>query len=211
VDNPDTPGEFIYNDRDHAGDGLTKETWYHLAVTFGGGYMKFYIDGALVKDWDDVPDADIVDISGEPSNLVFGQGRPTSEYTDETGDGDYFKGKLDDIRIYNRVISDAEVLALYGMPLSVEPVYFRNFELSQNYPNPFSSTTTITFSQLERGWTTLKVYNTIGQEVATLISEELMPGKYEYTWDAGDLSNGVYLYRISVNGKEETKKLFLLK
>jgi len=211
VEDPANPGTFIYNDRDHAGDGLTPETWYHLAVSFGDGHMKFYIDGVLVKDWDDVPDANIVDISAEPHNLVFGQAKPTSEYVDET-DPDFFKGKMDEIRIYNRVLSDAEVLALYDLPVSIgKPIVSRNFELSQNYPNPFTSTTTITFSQQEKGFTTLKVYNTVGQEVATLISEELMPGNYEYIWDASEMSAGVYFYRLSVNGDKETKKLFLIK
>jgi hypothetical protein len=212
VEDPANPGEFIYNDRDHAGDGLTAETWYHLAVSFGDGHMKFYIDGVLVKDWDDVPDARIVDISGEPHNLVFGQARPTSEYTDETGDGDFFKGKLDEIRIYNRVLTDAEVYALYAMPVSIgEPLKSRNFELSQNFPNPFSTITTIRFSQQVKGYTTLKVYNTVGKEVASLISEELMPGNYEYIWDASEMSTGIYLYRLTVNGAEETKKLFLIR
>ncbi|KPL26606.1 MAG: hypothetical protein AMS23_01135, partial [Bacteroides sp. SM1_62] len=85
------------------------------------------------------------------------------------------------------------------------------FELSQNYPNPFTSTTTIKFSQQEKGYTTLKLYNTVGQEVATLISEELMPGNYEYIWDASDMPTGIYLYRLSVNGNEETKKLFKMR
>ncbi|KPL17023.1 MAG: hypothetical protein AMS26_02355, partial [Bacteroides sp. SM23_62] len=210
-EDPANPGTFIYNDRDHAGDGLTPETWYHLAVSFGDGHMKFYIDGVLVKDWDDVPDADIVDISAEPHNLVFGQAKPTSEYVDET-DPDFFKGKMDEIRIYNRVLSDAEVMALYDMPVSTgKPITSRAFELSQNYPNPFTSTTTIKFSQQEKGYTTLKLYNTVGQEVATLISEELMPGNYEYIWDASDMPTGIYLYRLSVNGNEETKKLFKMR
>ena len=210
---PDNPGEFKISDRDHAGDGLVAEQWYHLAVSFGGGHMKFYIDGVMVKDWDDVPNGDIVDISADPHNLVFGQEKPTSEYTDQSGDGEYFKGKIDDIMIYNRVLSDAEVLALSDIVVSVEePIAInRAFELSQNYPNPFSSSTTIEFNLKEEGLTTLKVYNTVGQEVATLISEKLMPGTYQYTWDADKMSSGVYFYRLSVNGLQETKKLFLLK
>jgi hypothetical protein len=213
TDDPDNPGSFVWNDRDHAADvGLTAETWYHLAVSFGGGHMKFYIDGIMVKDWDNVPYANIVDISADPHNLVFGQGRPTSEYTNET-DGDFFKGKMDDIRIYNRVLTDAEVLALSGLTVSMEKplVFNRTFELYQNYPNPFESSTTIEFSQQEKGYTTLKVYNTVGQVVATLISKYQMPGNYKCIWNADHMSTGVYFYRLSVDGYEQTKKLFLLK
>jgi hypothetical protein len=213
VPNPDVPGEFVWNDRDHAADvGLSAETWYHLAVSFGGGHMKFYIDGVMVKDWDNVPNANIVDISADPHNLVFGQAKPTSEYADET-DPDFFKGKMDDIRIYNRVLNDDEVLALFGLPVSVEEplVFNRTFELSQNYPNPFKLSTTIEFSQQEKGFATLKVYNAVGQEVATLVSKNQMPGNYKYIWDASKMSAGVYFCRLSINGVMQTKKLFLLK
>jgi hypothetical protein len=122
VEDPATPGEFIYSDRDHDGDGLVAEQWYHLAVSFGAGHMKFYIDGVMVKDWDNVPDAAILDISNDPVNLTIGQDLPTSVYsTDDTSPyyvnwGGYFKGKLDDINIYNRVLTDEEVTALYNAP-----------------------------------------------------------------------------------------------
>ena len=215
VADPDNPGEFIYNDRDHDGDGLVDSTWYHLAVSFGDGHMKFYIDGVLVKDWDNVPNTSILDISGDPVNLTFGQDLPTDVYdADHNVDwGGFFKGKMDEIRIYNRVLTDAEVQDLSGIVVSTEELIAinRTFELLQNYPNPFSSSTTIEFTQKEQGLTTLKVFNAVGQEVATLISEKLMPGTYQYTWNAGNMSSGVYFYRLSVNGYAQTKKLFLLK
>ncbi|MCK5134938.1 MAG: T9SS type A sorting domain-containing protein [Bacteroidales bacterium] len=212
-DDPDNPGEVIIKDKDHAGDGLVDSTWYHLAVTFGGGHMIFYIDGVMVKDHDDVPDSDIFDISAAPHNLVFGQEKPTSEYTDQTGDGDFFKGKMDDFRIYNRVLNSAEILALAEILVSVEdPVEFNeSFELFRTYPNPFSSATTIEFDQQEQGFTTLRVYNAVGQVVAVLISQNQMPGNYKYIWNADNLPTGVYFGRLSVDGVAQTKKLYLLK
>ena len=212
VDDPENPGSFIYNDRDQEVDGLVAEQWYHLAVSYGNGHMKFYIDGVLVKDWDNVPNANIVDISADPVNLVFGQERPTSAYTDETGEGGWFKGKMDDIMIYNRVLSDDEVVALSEMAVSVEPAQSsRNFELRQNYPNPFSGSTTIEFSQQKEGYVTLVVMNALGQEVATLISRNQHPGNYRYNWDAGELSSGIYFYRLSIDSVEQTRKLYILK
>jgi len=214
VPNPDVPGEFVWNDRDHAADvGLTKETWYHLAVTFGAGHMIFYIDGVMVKDWDDVPNSTIVDISAEPTNLVFGQNKPTSTFVGDEGDGEFFKGKMDEIRIYNRVLSEAEIMALYSIPVSARGFSASdgNFELFTNYPNPFGSSTTIEFSQEDRGYTSLKIYNAIGQEVADLISDNLAPGTYQYVWDASNMSTGVYFCRLSINGLEQTKKLYLVK
>lgn len=212
VDDPDNPGSFIYNDRDNEGDGLVAEQWYHLAVSFGNGHMKFYIDGVLVKDWDNVPNSNIADISADPVNLVFGQERPTSAYTDETGDGGWFKGKMDDIKIYNRVLSDDEVMALSETAVSVRSdKYIRNFELRQNYPNPFSNFTTIEFSQLEEGYSSLIIMDAIGQEIVTLISQNQYPGNYKYNWDAGEFSAGIYFYRLSIDGVEQTRKLYLIK
>jgi hypothetical protein len=181
--------------------------------------MKFYIDGALVKDWDNVPDAAILDISNDPVNLTIGQDLPTSVYsTDDTSPyyvnwGGYFKGKLDDIYIFNRVLSDDEVKALYDLPVSVkEPLAInKNFELYQNYPNPFSTTTTIEFSQKNKGFTTLKVYNILGDEVASLISGEQQEGNYKYTWDANGVSSGMYFYKLTIDGMTQTRKLFLVK
>ncbi len=66
--------------------------------------------------------------------------------------------------------------------------------LDQNHPNPFNSTTTISYSVIEIGRTTLKVYDVFGREVATLVDEELEPGSYRIPFNAGDLPSGLYYY-----------------
>ncbi|RCK71587.1 MAG: Type IV fimbrial biogenesis protein PilY1 [Ignavibacteriae bacterium] len=94
-----------------------------------------------------------------------------------------------------------------------------SFELAQNYPNPFNPTTTIGFSLPEDAIVTLKVYNILGQEVATLADKELYyAGKNEVDFDASNLTSGVYFYRITaeVVGSEtqkfnQVKKMVLLK
>ncbi len=58
---------------------------------------------------------------------------------------------------------------------------------------------------------TLKIYNILGEEVATLVSEKLTAGKYKYEWDAGSLASGVYLYRIQAGDFIEAKKTVLLR
>ncbi|MEJ2636434.1 MAG: T9SS type A sorting domain-containing protein [Calditrichia bacterium] len=58
---------------------------------------------------------------------------------------------------------------------------------------------------------TLKIYNILGEEVATLVSEKLIAGQYKYDWDASGLASGVYLYRIEAGSFIETRKLILLK
>jgi hypothetical protein len=86
-----------------------------------------------------------------------------------------------------------------------------DYVLHQNYPNPFNPTTTIEFSIPKSEFVTLKVYNILGEEVATLVSEKLTAGKYKYDWDAGRLASGVYLYRIQVGDFVEAKKMILMR
>lgn len=86
------------------------------------------------------------------------------------------------------------------------------FILHQNYPNPFNPATTIEFSIPNSEYVTLKIFNQLGQEVTTLVSEKLIAGKYQYTWDAGSLASGVYLYSLTTSsGFSQSKKLVLLK
>ncbi len=86
------------------------------------------------------------------------------------------------------------------------------FQLMQNYPNPFNPSTIIEFNIKTKGAYSLKLYDTLGQEVRTLISKtELNEGKHIYKMDAGDLSSGVYLYKLENSKNLITKKLMILK
>lgn len=90
--------------------------------------------------------------------------------------------------------------------------------LSQNYPNPFNSTTNFVFRIANIGFATLIVYNTLGQEIATIMNENLYPGVYTRSWDAsrhGWMPSGVYYYRLIVRGENmnfvDTKKSILIR
>lgn len=85
------------------------------------------------------------------------------------------------------------------------------FELGQNYPNPFNPTTTVAFSIPETGIYELNVYNILGQSVAQLINKELNAGNYKSTFDASNLSSGLYFYKLSGKNVNITKKMMLLK
>jgi len=87
----------------------------------------------------------------------------------------------------------------------------KDYNLMQNYPNPFNPTTTINFALPKTGLVTLKVYNLIGQEVATLVNEVKNAGRYSVDFDASDLSSGIYFYRVSVNDFNDVKKMILVK
>lgn len=90
------------------------------------------------------------------------------------------------------------------------------FMLYQNYPNPFNPTTTIKFNLPESGFTTLKVYDLFGKEVATLIKENLNSGTYEVKFSTDELkdqklTSGVYFYQLKSGKYSEIKKMILLK
>ncbi len=83
--------------------------------------------------------------------------------------------------------------------------------LDQNYPNPFNPTTTIAFALPSDQIVTLKVYNAIGQEVATLVNEFKTAGRYSAVWDAKGIPSGVYFCRLQAGNAVELKKMTLLK
>ena len=93
------------------------------------------------------------------------------------------------------------------------------FNLYQNYPNPFNPSTTISWQSPVSSHQTLKVYDVLGNEVATLVDEEKPAGSYEVTFDAAQLSSGIYFYQLRVGnpstgsgqGFIETKKMILMK
>lgn len=85
------------------------------------------------------------------------------------------------------------------------------YSLSQNYPNPFNPTTNFRFRIANFGLVQLKVFNILGEEVATLVNEELKPGSYEVRFDGTNLSSGVYFYQIKSGSFIDTKKMVLVK
>ncbi len=104
-------------------------------------------------------------------------------------------------------ILDTTVTSVENLSL-VTPV---TYGLEQNYPNPFNPTTEITFTLAKPGLTTLKVYNVIGQEVATLINSEMNQGQYNYTFNAQNLASGVYFYQLRSGNYTQIKKMVLMK
>lgn len=90
-------------------------------------------------------------------------------------------------------------------------VVARTFELKQNYPNPFNPTTYIKYSVLEKGHVELKVFNVLGAEVATLVNKTQIVGNYKVTFDAMNLTSGVYFYQLKAGDQIITRKMVLMK
>jgi hypothetical protein len=86
-----------------------------------------------------------------------------------------------------------------------------SYSLSQNYPNPFNPSTVINYSVAEKGVTTIKLYNILGSEVATLVNEVKEPGMHKIDFDGTGLSSGVYIYKMTSGKYSASKKLMMLK
>jgi hypothetical protein len=85
------------------------------------------------------------------------------------------------------------------------------YALRQNYPNPFNPTTTIQFDVPKAGWTTVKVYDILGKEVATLVNEQTNPGTYRVVMDGSHLATGIYVCTLTGEGVRLTKKMLMIK
>ena len=86
-----------------------------------------------------------------------------------------------------------------------------SFELSQNYPNPFNPSTTITFAVPQKELVSVKVFNIVGQEVATLVDREYESGVYQVNFNAGQLGSGIYFYTFSAGEFKQTRRMTLIK
>jgi hypothetical protein len=201
----------------HLGQNVT-DPWYYVrgfspqnewqmltAIWTRGQLLRLYLNGALVDS-----------ISVSMDELLD----PGSGYQPSIGSygrtlGAYFNGIIDDIRIYERAITNQEIDSLFNENVtSIDDnglTVSRGFKLNQNYPNPFNPKTNIEFSIPKSEFVTLKVYNIIGEEVVTLVSEKLAAGRYSYNWDAGSLASGIYLYRIQAGNYVDVKKMILMK
>ena len=116
-----------------------------------------------------------------------------------------------EFEIYESIISDIDKNDINGIASALSDYYLEN-----NYPNPFNPATKIRFTiaQNEKGKSknvTLKVYDVLGNEVATLLNKELTPGNYEIPFDGSELASGVYLYRLQAGKYSDSKKMILLR
>ncbi len=85
------------------------------------------------------------------------------------------------------------------------------FELQQNYPNPFNPTTNFRFKISDFGFVSLRIYNVVGQEVATLVNKEFHPGTYTTTWDASGQPSGIYIIRLEQGNEVQVQKMVLMR
>ncbi|MGE5621137.1 MAG: SdrD B-like domain-containing protein [archaeon] len=135
------------------------------------------------------------------TNLGFGGGNVCAVIVDPATEDVYVGTKAGEVYKLNKNLTGVE-------DRQKAPT---EFSLSQNYPNPFNPSTTISFAVPAAGRYTLKVYNMLGQEVATLINGELSIGYHKAVFDAGRISSGMYIYRLTGEKVNMVKKMLLVK
>lgn len=115
---------------------------------------------------------------------------------------------------HNVTAIDVKPFYIYNSPLGIETKYKSeipaNFILKQNYPNPFNSSTIVEFGIPQSGFVSIKIYDILGNEIATLLNDNKQAGTYQIRFNADNLASGIYFYQLNVNGFTTTKKMVLL-
>ena len=185
-------------------DKVAGDTIYSIAITFpkwsskGPIQFKFAVNGIVDNEagfqedhllfLDDLPNQPGKKAINELEVVKFGRQRGLGAFKDT-------------VKIVNKFIVGVKETG--EVPLT--------YALYQNYPNPFNPVTTIKYSIPNSERVVLKVYNILGQEVATLVDEEQRAGVYEFKFDASNLSSGVYFYRLQAGKFIDVKKMILVK
>jgi hypothetical protein len=144
------------------------------------------------------------------SNVGFINGSGTTNAPKEYS---YVDSKLSNSSSYYYRLKQVDNDGSYEYSKTIEVVLGTptEYELGQNYPNPFNPSTLISFTLPEAGYTSLIVYNSLGQEVAELVNNQLEAGSHQYNFDAKNLTSGIYFYKLESENFVQVRKMMLLK
>jgi hypothetical protein len=178
--------------------------WHHIVGIYDVDMAYLYVNTELDKE-------------GEASGLPIGYVEDPlligAKY--EATYRNSWNGLIDDVRIYDFALTPEQVEELYFMEIDSKvdnrSRTVQNFDLQQNYPNPFNPTTTISYAIDKAGAVELTVFDLLGNEITTLVNETKEPGVHHVTFDASDLSSGVYIYSLKSSESVISKKMILMK
>ena len=190
--------------------GLTNKHIYSVAAynndvyvsTWAGGVYKFVTESGTANKTTKANNVQSIPLTGSWTSLGMA-GIEVSSITIDSKTKTIYAGTSNGtIFMKKDGITDVE---------NNDEIIPTEFELSQNYPNPFNPSTKIEFSIPKAGLYALRIYNVLGQEVATIVNQEFAPGKYTFNFDASNLSSGIYFYKLMGENVNITKKMMLLK
>ena len=203
-----------------------------FATTDGGGTWSA-VSGNLEQNPDgsgNGPSVRVVKILNLSGNIIYYAGTSTGLYAATSLNGmstTWIQQGTNNIGMVDAETIDARNLdgtvvvgtfgsGVYSTQYTTTAIKEKNnvpvsYSLLQNYPNPFNPSTIIKYSVAKTGPVTLKVFDILGKEVQTLVNEQQTAGNYSITFNAGNLSSGVYFYRMQSGSFVQTKKLILIK
>jgi hypothetical protein len=141
---------------------------------------------------------------GDTQYIVFAQ--IIAQGSNNINSVQVLKQYSDEIRNYYNDCFTAVTLGISTISTIVS-----EYSLKQNYPNPFNPVTKIEFSFPKSGNVEVKIYDALGKEISTLVTEKLSPGVYSVNWDGTDYPSGVYFYKLITGDYAETRKMVLIK
>jgi hypothetical protein len=209
-----TSGSGVYASTDNGetwsqiNSGLSNMHIYAVSVfgsdvyvsTWSGGVYKF-VPTSLGKTDNANPTVKTAVIAGTWSSLGMGGIEVSSIMVDKATQTLYAGTSTG--TIYKKLDGTTDVNSFEAVPTK--------FGLEQNYPNPFNPSTKIQFSIAEAGLYAVKVFNVLGQEIATVANQDFSAGKYTFNFDASNLTSGIYFYKLVGENVNLTKKMMLLK
>ena len=207
-------------DRDSLQINMTSATvlnpgaWYYITTYYdhAAGRGALYIDGQLEKSRNRLMNLDTNRIG-----LRIGAGQ---NHIRQEKIADFFHGRIDDIRLFNRALSDSEIQALFNEVITSidesNPLIPGQIFLSQNYPNPFNPETVINYQLATAAKVTLTIFDSMGRNVQTLVTARQTAGSYKIRWNGRDrddreAASGIYLYRLQAGAIVLTRKMILLR
>jgi hypothetical protein len=202
ITNPDYFGAAFnnWNTATSAGQVTPLNTWHHFVTVFNGATLKFYYDGSLVST-----QAMVMTITPDARPLTIG--------ADVPGVLEIFNGRIDDVRIYNRALTDADVVQLWaGGTTDVASGSTPGFYLGTSVPNPASGESRVEF-RLESPQTIhLDVYDVAGRRVRMLESGARPAGQYWSSWDGRmddgrQAPSGVYFFRLRADNRVTSSRI----
>ena len=147
-------------------------------------------------------------ITWQKIGFLNGNGSTTERHSYQFKDSDFI---FNNTYYYRLKQIDFNGSSEFSQIIEINPSLVENFILEQNYPNPFNPETTIKFSLSDKENVSLKVFNSLGEEVRTIFSGTLEAGIHTYNFDATDLTSGVYVYVLKGDFNVQVKKMMLIK
>ena len=181
---------------------LQSDKWFHIAASYDGIMMRLYLNGILRKEFNY---SGLIRVNN--SRLKLGN---------DSFNTTPFVGSIDDFSMYSYALSDSVIASM----IDVDVVKVSNEEvlevpekvhLHQNFPNPFNPSTQIEFTLPAADIVNITVYDILGREVKVLTNEKLGSGSHQISFNATNLSSGVYIYRLQTSTTVISKKMTLIK